>query len=510
MEKKLTMLMILDGFGENPKKEGNAVKLAKTPNIDRLMKEYPNTKIAASGLAVGLPEGQMGNSEVGHTNIGAGRIVYQELTRITKSIENGDFFSNEELVKAMENCKKNNSKLHILGLVSDGGVHSHIRHLFGLLEMAKRRDIEEVYVHCFLDGRDTPPASAESYIQELEEKMRKKGVGKIATVAGRFYGMDRDKRWNRIQKAYNAIVFGEGNKSSQVINAIESSYQKEVFDEFVEPTVITNGEKPVATIEDGDSVIFFNFRPDRAREITRAIVDKEFKEFEIKKMNTYFVCFTNYDETMPNVHIAFKKEMIKNTLGEIVSKNGGKQLRIAETEKYAHVTFFFNGGEEKQYEGEDRILVPSPKVETYDMKPEMSAYEVTQKVVEAINSEKYNCIILNYANPDMVGHTGSLSAAIKAVEAVDECVGKVITAIESQKANLIITADHGNAEQMIDYKTGEPHTAHTTNLVPLILISERENVKLREGKLADIAPTLLELMGLEKPKEMTGESLIEK
>ena len=510
MEKKLTMLMILDGFGENPKKEGNAVKLAKTPNIDRLMKEYPNTKIAASGLAVGLPEGQMGNSEVGHTNIGAGRIVYQELTRITKSIENGDFFSNEELVKAMENCKKNNSKLHILGLVSDGGVHSHIRHLFGLLEMAKRRDIEEVYVHCFLDGRDTPPASAESYIQELEEKMRKKGIGKIATVAGRFYGMDRDKRWNRIQKAYNAIVFGEGNKSSQVINAIESSYQKEVFDEFVEPTVITNGEKPVATIEDGDSVIFFNFRPDRAREITRAIVDKEFKEFETKKMNTYFVCFTNYDETMPNVHIAFKKEMIKNTLGEIVSKNGGKQLRIAETEKYAHVTFFFNGGEEKQYEGEDRILVPSPKVETYDMKPEMSAYEVTQKVVEAINSEKYNCIILNYANPDMVGHTGSLSAAIKAVEAVDECVGKVITAIESQKANLIITADHGNAEQMIDYKTGEPHTAHTTNLVPLILISERENVKLREGKLADIAPTLLELMGLEKPKEMTGESLIEK
>ena len=510
MEKKLTMLMILDGFGENPKKEGNAVKLAKTPNIDRLMKEYPNTKIAASGLAVGLPEGQMGNSEVGHTNIGAGRIVYQELTRITKSIENGDFFSNEELVKAMENCKKNNSKLHILGLVSDGGVHSHIRHLFGLLEMAKRRDIEEVYVHCFLDGRDTPPASAESYIQELEEKMRKKGVGKIATVAGRFYGMDRDKRWNRIQKAYNAIVFGEGNKSGQVINAIESSYQKEVFDEFVEPTVITNGEKPVATIEDGDSVIFFNFRPDRAREITRAIVDKEFKEFETKKMNTYFVCFTNYDETMPNVHIAFKKEMIKNTLGEIVSKNGGKQLRIAETEKYAHVTFFFNGGEEKQYEGEDRILVPSPKVETYDMKPEMSAYEVTQKVVEAINSEKYNCIILNYANPDMVGHTGSLSAAIKAVEAVDECVGKVITAIESQKANLIITADHGNAEQMIDYKTGEPHTAHTTNLVPLILISERENVKLREGKLADIAPTLLELMGLEKPKEMTGESLIEK
>ena len=509
MEKKLTMLMILDGFGENPKKEGNAVKLAKTPNIDRLMKEYPNTKIAASGLAVGLPEGQMGNSEVGHTNIGAGRIVYQELTRITKSIENGDFFSNEELVKAMENCKKNNSKLHILGLVSDGGVHSHIRHLFGLLEMAKRRDIEEVYVHCFLDGRDTPPASAESYIQELEEKMRKKGVGKIATVAGRFYGMDRDKRWNRIQKAYNAIVFGEGNKSSQVINAIESSYQKEVFDEFVEPTVITNGEKPVATIEDGDSVIFFNFRPDRAREITRAIVDKEFKEFETKKMNTYFVCFTNYDETMPNVHIAFKKEMIKNTLGEIVSKNGGKQLRIAETEKYAHVTFFFNGGEEKQYPGEDRILVPSPKVETYDMQPEMSAEEVTQKVVEAIKSKKYNAIILNYANPDMVGHTGNLDAAIQAVEKIDDCVQRVVEAVNEVEGTLIITADHGNAEQMIDYKTGEPHTAHTTNPVPLILVG-KDGVKLKEGKLADLAPTMLEIMGLEKPEEMTGESLIQK
>ena len=499
MKDKLTMLMILDGFGINENEQGNAVKLANTPNIDKLMKTCPTTRIFASGMSVGLPEGQMGNSEVGHTNIGAGRIVYQELTRITKSIEDGDFFSIPEFIEAIENCKKNNSKLHIMGLLSDGGVHSHMRHLFGLLELAKRKDFEEVYVHCFLDGRDTPPASAEGYIMKLQEKMKEKGVGKIASISGRFYSMDRDKRWNRIQKTYDAMVNGIGEKSASPITAIESSYQKEVFDEFVEPTVITNGEKPVATIEDGDSVIFFNFRPDRAREITRAIVDKEFKEFETKKMNTYFVCFTNYDETMPNVHIAFKKEMIKNTLGEIVSKNGGKQLRIAETEKYAHVTFFFNGGEEKQYEGEDRILVPSPKVETYDMKPEMSAYEVTQKVVEAINSEKYNCIILNYANPDMVGHTGSLSAAIKAVEAVDECVGKVITAIESQKANLIITADHGNAEQMIDYKTGEPHTAHTTNLVPLILISERENVKLREGKLADIAPTLLELMGLEKP-----------
>ncbi len=511
MENKLTMLMILDGFGDNMEKEGNAIKLAKTPNIDKITKKYPTTKIQASGLAVGLPEGQMGNSEVGHTNIGAGRIVYQELTRITKSIEDGDFFSNPELVKAMENCKKNNSKLHILGLVSDGGVHSHNRHLYGLLEMAKRKGLENVYVHCFLDGRDTPPASAEGYLLDLEEKMKEKGIGKIASISGRFYAMDRDKRWNRIEKAYRALVYGEGNKAGSSINAIESSYQKEVFDEFVEPTVITNGSKPVATIEDGDSVIFFNFRPDRARQITRSIVDKDFKEFETKKMNVHFVCFTSYDETMPNVHIAFKKEPIKNTLGEVVSKNGGTQLRIAETEKYAHVTFFFNGGEEKQYENEDRILVPSPKVETYDMKPEMSAYEVTEKVVEAISQKKYNTIILNFANPDMVGHTGNLNAAIKAVETIDECVGKIVNIIVEQKANLIITADHGNAEQMIDYKTGEPHTAHTTNLVPLTLISEKENVKLREGgKLADIAPTMLELMGIEKPEEMTGISLIEK
>ena len=510
MDSKLTMLMILDGFGENNHKDGNAVKLANTPNIDKLMKKYPTTKIAASGLAVGLPEGQMGNSEVGHTNIGAGRVVYQELTRITKSIEDGDFFSNEEFINAIENCKKNNSKLHILGLVSDGGVHSHNRHLYGLLEMAKRRDFEDVYVHCFLDGRDTPPASAENYIQELEEKMKEKGVGKIASLSGRFYAMDRDKRWNREQKAYDAMVFGKGETAGTAINAIESSYQKEVFDEFVEPTVIMNGDKPVATIEDGDSVIFFNFRPDRARQITRAIVDPEFNEFETKKMNLYFVCFTSYDETMPNVHIAFKKEPVKNTLGEVISKNGGKQLRIAETEKYAHVTFFFNGGEEKQYEGEDRILVPSPKVETYDMKPEMSAYEVTEKVVDAINSKKYNCIILNYANPDMVGHTGSLPAAIKAIETIDECVGKVVEAMLAHDGTMLITADHGNCEQMIDYKTGEPHTAHTTNPVPLILVSENESLKIKEGKLADLAPTMLEILGIEQPAEMTGESILEK
>ena len=512
MKDKLTMLMILDGFGDNPNEDGNAIKLANTPNIDKLMKKYSNVDIFTSGLAVGLPEGQMGNSEVGHTNIGAGRIVYQELTRITKSIEDGDFFSNSEFIAAIDNCKKNNSKLHILGLVSDGGVHSHIRHLYGLLEMAKRRDFEDVYVHCFLDGRDTPPASAESFIVKLEEKMNEKNIGKIASISGRFYAMDRDKRWQRVQKCYDAMVKGEGIKAGSVEKAIEDSYQKEVFDEFIEPTVICNGEDPIATIEKNDSVIFFNFRPDRAREITRAIVDEDFKEFDTKKdLNLYYVCFTSYDETMPNVHIAFKKEQLKNTFGEYISNLGYTQLRIAETEKYAHVTFFFNGGEEKQYKGEDRILVPSPKVETYDLKPEMSAYEVTDKVLEAISQDKYDAIILNYANTDMVGHTGSLSAAIKAVEAVDECVGKVVKLVEEKQGNLLITADHGNAEQMIDYKTGEPHTAHTTNPVPLILVTSNSNLKLKSGgKLADLAPTMLDLMNLEKPEEMTGNSLLDK
>ena len=509
MKDKVTMLMILDGFGDNKNTDGNAIKLAKTPNIDKLMKKYPNTDIFTSGLHVGLPEGQMGNSEVGHTNIGAGRIVYQELTRITKAIEDGDFFSNPEFIAAIENCKKHNSKLHILGLVSDGGVHSHNRHLYGLLEMAKRRDFEDVYVHCFLDGRDTPPASAETYVAELQEKMKEKGVGKIASLSGRFYAMDRDKRWQRVQKCYDALVNGEGEKAGDPIKAIEDSYQKEVFDEFVVPTVICNGNEPVAKIEENDSVIFFNFRPDRAREITRAIVDPEFDGFETKKMNLYYVCFTSYDETMPNVHIAFKKEPLKNTFGEVVSEAGLTQLRIAETEKYAHVTFFFNGGEEKQYPGEDRILVPSPKVETYDMKPEMSAYEVTDKVCEALENDKYDVVILNFANTDMVGHTGSLQAAIKAVEAVDECVGRIVKIIEEKQGNLLITADHGNAEQMIDYKTGEPHTAHTTNPVPIILVTANKNYKLKEnGKLADLAPTMLDLMGIKQPEEMTGESLL--
>ena len=508
MNDKLTMLMILDGFGENNNEKGNAVKIANTPNIDRLMKMYPTTDIYTSGLNVGLPEGQMGNSEVGHTNIGAGRIVYQELTRITKSIEDGDFFSNPEFNQAVENCKEHQSSLHIMGLLSDGGVHSHIRHLYALLELAKRKGVENVYVHCFLDGRDTPPASAEGYIAKLEEKLKEKEIGKIASISGRFYAMDRDKRWERVKKAYDALVRGEGQKAPSAISAIEASYQKEIFDEFVEPTLICNGETPIATIQENDSVIFFNFRPDRAREITRSIVDDQFDGFETKKMKVYFVCMTQYDETMPHVHVAFKPTSLKNTFGEYISQKGLTQLRIAETEKYAHVTFFFNGGEEKQYPGEDRILVPSPKVETYDLKPEMSAYEVTDKVVEAINSKKYNAIILNYANPDMVGHTGNLDAAVKAIQTIDECVGKVLEAIEANQGVLLITADHGNAEQMIDYTTGEPHTAHTTNPVPLILVGMGEDVSLKEGKLADLAPTMLDIMGLEKPEEMTGESIL--
>ena len=508
MKDKLTMLMILDGFGINENDNANAIKIANTPNIDRLMKTCPTCKMYTSGLNVGLPDGQMGNSEVGHTNIGAGRIVYQELTRITKSIEDGDFFSNPEFVKAIEYCKEHNSKLHIMGLLSDGGVHSHIRHLYALLELAKRKDFENVYVHCFMDGRDTPPSSGETYITELESKMKEKGVGKIATISGRFYSMDRDKRWQRIEKAYRALVYGEGEKATSAITAIEDSYQKDVFDEFMLPTVIMNGNEPVAKIEKNDAVIFFNYRTDRAREITRTLVDKDFNEFEANKdLNLFYVCMTTYDETMPNVVVAFKQEDLKNTFGEYVSNQGLKQLRIAETEKYAHVTFFFNGGKEEQYEGEDRILVPSPKVETYDMKPEMSAYEVTEKLLDAINSKKYDTIILNYANPDMVGHTGNLEAAVKAVETVDECVGKVVEAVEAQNGVLIITADHGNIEQMVDYKTGEPHTAHTTNPVPLMLVG-MENVKLRDGILADLAPTMLDIMNLEKPEEMTGETLI--
>ena len=509
MSKKLTMLMILDGFGENPNNEGNAVNLAKKPNIDKLRKICPVSHIDASGAAVGLPDGQMGNSEVGHTNIGAGRIVYQKLTKITKSIEDGDFFSIPEFTEAIENVKKNNSKLHIMGLLSDGGVHSHQRHLYGLLELAKRKGLDNnVFIHAFMDGRDTLPASGEGYIQELQEKMKEKGVGKIATLSGRYYAMDRDKRWDRVEKAYNAIVRGEGVLAKDPIQAIEESYQQEIFDEFVVPTVITDAnDQPLAKIESGDSVIFFNFRPDRARQLTRAIVDDKFDGFKTDKLDIDFVCMTEYDDTMPNVKIAFKPEELTNTFGEVVSKLGKKQLRIAETEKYAHVTFLFNGGREEPYPGEDRILVNSPKVATYDLQPEMSAYEVTEKVVEAINSEKYDTIILNFANTDMVGHTGNIDAAIKAVEAVDKCVGEIVEAVQKQNGVLLITADHGNAEQMIDYQTGEPLTSHTTNLVPLILVG-MENVELKDGRLCDLTPTMLDIMEEQKPKEMTGESLL--
>lgn len=509
MNKKLTILMILDGFGNNDKEEGNAIKLARTPNLDRLMKIYPNTQIHTSGEEVGLPDGQMGNSEVGHINIGAGRIVYQEAMKITKSIETGDFFSIRELIGAIEHCKRNNSKLHIMGLVSNGGVHSNKRHLYALLELAKRKDFDNVYIHFFSDGRDTSPTSSEISCEELEQKIEEKGVGKIASVMGRYYSMDRDKRWDRVKKAYDALVYGIGEKANTVNNAIEKSYQKEIFDEFIEPTLICNNGKPIATISDKDAVIFFNFRHDRGRELTRAIVDKNFKEFDTKSLDLYYVCMTEYDSTIPNVEIAFKPDVITNTFGEYISSKGLTQLRIAETEKYAHVTFFFNGGvEEKQYKGEDRILVESPKVPTYDMQPEMNISEVTQSVIQSINSRKYDCIILNYANPDMVGHTGNIDAAIKAVESVDKAVGQVVEEIEKNNDVLLITSDHGNIEQMIDYSTGEVNTAHTTNLVPFILIG-KENVKLKSGKLADIAPTILDIMGLPKPEEMTGESLIE-
>lgn len=454
MNNKNVMLMILDGFGINEKNEGNAINLANTPNLDRIMNTYPTAKISTSGRAVGLDEGQMGNSEVGHINIGAGRVIFQESTKITKSIEDGDFFSISELVGAIEHCKTNNSKLHIMGLISDGGVHSQRRHLYALLELAKRKDFENVYVHFFSDGRDTPPTSGENYVHELIEKLQEKELGKIATIMGRYYAMDRDNRWERVEKAYNALVYGIGEKANSPITAIETSYQKEIFDEFIEPTVICANNNPIATIEDNDAVIFFNFRHDRGRELTRAINDKHFKEFKTKDFkNLYFVCMTEYDSAIQNVHIAFKPTKIENTFGEYISSKGLKQLRIAETEKYAHVTFFFNGGtEEKQYLGEDRILIPSPQVATYDLQPEMSIKHVTDNVLEAIKSKKYNAIILNFANPDMVGHTGNLEAAIKAVEAVDDAVGKVVKQIEETNGVLIITADHGNIEQMIDYR----------------------------------------------------------
>ena len=509
--KKPTVLLILDGYGERKEKEGNAIALAKTPVMDRLKKEFPYVEGQASGLFVGLPDGQMGNSEVGHMNMGAGRIVYQELTRITKSIQDGDFFENKALKAAVEHCKKEDSALHFMGLVSSGGVHSHIEHIYGLLELAKRAGLKKVYLHAFLDGRDTPPDCGKSFLLAVEKKMQELGVGEIATISGRYYAMDRDKNYDRVEKAYRAMVDGTGEKASSVEEAIDASYAKKVYDEFVLPTVIEK-DGAVHTVSDGDAMIFFNFRPDRAREICHAFCDDDFSFFERgARKNIFFVCFTDYDPTIPNKHVAFEKEEIHNTLGEVVSNLGKNQLRIAETEKYAHVTFFFNGGKEEPYENEDRILVPSPKeVPTYDLKPEMSCYTVTEKLTEAIRSGKYDLVVANFANPDMVGHTGVLPAAIKAIEVVDECMGKVVDAVESMHGNLFILADHGNADIMIDEKTGEPYTAHTTNPVPFILVSEEKH-KLREGGcLADVAPTLLELMGIPQPKEMTGKSLLEK
>lgn len=523
MSKGPTVLLILDGYGLNEKTEGNAVALAKTPVMDRMMKEYPFVKGYASGMAVGLPDGQMGNSEVGHLNMGAGRIVYQELTRITKEIQDGTFFTNPALVAAVENCKKNNSALHAFGLISDGGVHSHLTHLYGLLEMAKKNNLEKVYVHCFLDGRDTPPASGKDFVTQLEAKMAELGVGEVASVSGRYYAMDRDNNYDRVQLAYDAMTKGEGLTAASATAAIQESYDRNETDEFVKPTVVVKDGKPVATIQDGDSVVFINFRPDRAREITRCFcceddffADKAFNRD--KKLDLYYVCFTEYDPTIPNKDVAFHKVAVTNTFGEWLAANGMRQARIAETEKYAHVTFFFNGGVEEPNEGEDRILVNSPKyVATYDLKPRMSAYTVCDKLSEAITAKDengdayYDVIICNFANPDMVGHTGVVNAAIKAIEVIDECLGELETLIKQAGGVMFVCADHGNAEQLVDYETGAPFTAHTTNPVPFILVNADPSYKLREGGcLADIVPTLIELMGKEQPVEMTGKSLLVK
>ncbi len=513
MSKKPTVLMILDGYGLNEKTEANAVAIGKTPVMDRLMKEYPFVPGNASGMSVGLPEGQMGNSEVGHMNMGAGRIVYQELTRITKEIQDGDFFENEALLAAIENCKQNGSDLHLFGLLSDGGVHSHNTHMYGLLELAKRNGLDRVYLHAFLDGRDTAPTSGKGFVAEAVEKMKELGVGEVATVMGRYYVMDRDNRWDRVEKAYQALVEGIGETAECPVQAVQASYDQEVNDEFVLPTVILKDGKPVATVKTGDSVIFYNFRPDRAREISRAFCEEEFTGCERKggRIETTYVCFSEYDVTIPNKLVAFHKVEIHNTFGEFLAANGKKQLRTAETEKYAHVTFFFNGGVEAPNEGEERILVNSPKVPTYDQQPEMSAYEVAKNLVEAIKSDKYDVIVVNFANPDMVGHTGVQEAAIKAIEAVDECVGQAVDALLEVDGQMFICADHGNAEQLVDYETGVPFTAHTTNPVPFILVNYDKAYTLREGGcLADIAPTLIEMMGMEQPKEMTGTSLLVK
>ena len=512
MAEKTTILMILDGYGENPICTHNAICEAKTPVMDELKATCPYVQGNASGLAVGLPDGQMGNSEVGHMNMGAGRVVYQDLTRITKAIEDGDFFENEELLLAIHNAKKNNATLHLWGLLSDGGVHSHNTHLYALLEMAKKEGLEDVCVHCFLDGRDTPPTSGIEYIRELIEKMNEIGVGRIGVISGRYYAMDRDNRWEREEIAYKALTIGEGvDGGTDPVAALQASYDNEVTDEFVVPIVMKNADgTPVATVKEGDSVIFYNFRPDRAREITRAFCDPEFTGFARERLqNLTYVCFKDYDETIPNKLVAFKKEEITNTFAQYLSSLGKTQLHTAETEKYAHVTFFFNGGIEEPYPGEDRILVNSPKVPTYDLQPEMSAYEVCDNLCEAIRSKKYDVIIINFANPDMVGHTGVEEAAIKAIEAVDICVGRAVEAVKETGAQMFICADHGNAEYMVDEETGEPFTAHTTNPVPFILVNADPSWTLAEGgRLADIVPTLLDMMGIPQPAEMTGVSLL--
>ena len=502
--KKPVVLMIMDGFGLNPDAYGNAIKAAKTPHLTRLFAENPFTKIGASGMDVGLPDGQMGNSEVGHTNIGAGRVVYQELTRITKSIQDGDFFENPALLKAMENAKTPGAALHLAGLLSDGGVHSHNTHLYGLLQMAKRMGVAKVFVHCLMDGRDVPPTSGKGFVEELQTKMQEIGVGRIATVMGRYYAMDRDNRWERVEKAYAAMVYGEGVQNPDPAAAMADSYAADVTDEFVVPVVCDKEGR----IKAGDSVVFFNFRPDRAREITRTLVDPDFTGFARREgfFPLVYVCMTQYDATMPGVEVAFRPQSLTNTLGEYISKQGMTQLRIAETEKYAHVTFFFNGGVEKEFPGEDRVLINSPKVATYDLQPEMSAYPVCDAVVERIRSGKYDMVILNFANCDMVGHTGVFDAAVKAVETVDTCAGRVAEAVLERKGTLLITADHGNADKMYE-PDGSPFTAHTTNLVPFCVVGYP--CSLREGgRLADIAPTMLHIMGLPQPDEMDGRSLI--
>lgn len=513
MAAPITALIILDGFGHRDAVAYNAIRTDGVVHFKKLWENYPHTYIQASGLDVGLPAGQMGNSEVGHLNIGAGRIVYQELTRITKSIEDGDFFRNPAFLKAMDNCKQKKTALHLMGLCSDGGVHSHLEHLYALVRMAKEQGLSKVYIHCFMDGRDTPPRSGEGYIRQLEEKLNEIGAGEIATVSGRYYAMDRDNRFERVERAYAALVYGEGFTAESGHEAMEKSYARGDSDEFVQPTVILKNGKPVATVQPDDSIIFFNFRPDRARELTRAFLFADFDGFERKKgfFPLTYVSMTQYDKIFEDkLSVAFKPETLQNTLGQYLAKLHKTQLRIAETEKYAHVTFFFNGGVEAPNPLEDRCLIPSPKVATYDLKPEMSAYEVTEEAVKRIDSGKYDVMILNFANPDMVGHTGVMEAAVKAVHAVDACLEKVVDAILRQGGRCIITADHGNCEYMWDEKQNAPFTAHTTNPVPCVLVDDtRKNVKLRsDGRLSDLSPTLLDLMGVEKPAEMTGNTLI--